>query len=569
MRRFLTALVLTLSLLSSLPVSALAQRRSNTGGQAAKTGTATTAAGRRAAEAITAGQLKDYLTFVASDEMEGRDTPSRGLDITAKFIALNLSRWGLKPGGDDGTFFQKIAMRRFKINPSATRAEMSGQAFNYGTDFLASTSGGGVSSPSGGSASGPLVYVGSGWVIKAKNIDAYQGVDVKDKIMIVAGGNLPRGVTFSDLQNGKQGVDYDSPLSYAQSHGARGLIFVPNANGLTNWERSRQQAVSTGSQPTVERFQSPQVANAPALPIITASPAMLDTIFRGEQVNGAEIFRRRIVDEPGAAFALTASKVMSLTVNTVRESVSTQNVVGIWEGSDPVLKNEYVAIGAHYDHVGVSATLSGDNIFNGADDDGSGTVAVLAMAEAFARSPRPKRSIIFVWHTGEEKGLWGSRYFTEYPTVPLNQIVTQLNLDMIGRSKREGDTNRRNESLSGPAEIYVIGSKMMSTDLGELSDRVNQSYLNLSYNFKYDDPNDPNRFFFRSDHYNYARKGVPIIFYFDGEHEDYHRPGDEVSKIDFQKMEKVSRTIFLTGWEIANLAARPKVDKQLPAQLNQ
>jgi Zn-dependent M28 family amino/carboxypeptidase len=296
---------------------------------------------------------------------------------------------------------------------------------------------------------------------------------------------------------------------------------------------------------------------------------MLDTIFRGEQVNGAEMFRRRIVDEPGASFDLAPAKVMSFTVTAIKEAVGTQNVVGIWEGGDPVLKNEYVAVGAHYDHVGVGTAVVGDNIYNGADDDGSGTVAVLAMAEAFAHSPRPKRSIIFVWHCGEEKGLWGSRYFTEYPTVPLNQIVTQLNIDMIGRSKREGDTNRRNAELSGPNEIYVIGSRMMSTELGALSDRVNQSYLNITYNFKYDDPADPNRFFFRSDHFNYARKGVPIIFYFDGEHEDYHRPGDEVSKIDFQKMEKVTRTIFLTGWEIANLPTRPKVDKQLPAGLSE
>lgn len=567
MRRFLTALVLAFTLLAPLPVATQAQRRSSSGQATRGAASSTNAAGRRAAEQITAQQLRDYLTFVASDEMEGRDTPSRGLDITAKFIALNLSRWGLKPGGDDGTFFQKIAMRRFKINPTATRAEMSGQSFTYGSDFLASTSVG-VSSPTGSSASGQLVYVGNGWVIKSKNMDAYKGVDVKDKIMIVAGGNLPRGVSFSDLRDAKQGVDYDTPLTYAQSHGAKGLIYVPNTNALTNWERSRQQAVNTGSQPTVERFQPQQAAGAQPLPTITASVGMLDTIFKGEQVNGAEIVRRREASEPGEAFALTASKVLSFTISTIKESVGTQNVVGIWEGSDPVLKNEYVAIGAHYDHVGIGAPVNGDAIYNGADDDGSGTVAVLAMAEAFARNPRPRRSIIFVWHTGEEKGLWGSRYFTEYPTVPLNQIVTQLNLDMIGRSKRQGDTNQRNATLSGANEIYVIGSKMMSTELGELSDRTNQSYLNLSYNFKYDDPKDPNQFFFRSDHYNYARKGVPIIFYFDGEHEDYHRPGDEVSKIDFQKMERVTRTIFLTGWEIANLAARPKVDKELPLELN-
>jgi Zn-dependent M28 family amino/carboxypeptidase len=232
-----------------------------------------------------------------------------------------------------------------------------------------------------------------------------------------------------------------------------------------------------------------------------------------------------------------------------------------------VLKNEYVAVGAHYDHVGVGLPVAGDAIYNGADDDGSGTVSVLALAHAFSQSPRPRRSILFVWHAGEEKGLWGSRYFSENPTVPLPSIVTQLNIDMIGRSKPAGDTNPRNAELSGPNEIYVIGAKMMSTELGELSDRVNSSYLNLTYNTKYDDPKDPNQFFFRSDHFNYARKGIPIIFYFDGEHEDYHRPGDEVSKIDYQKMERVARTIFMTGWEVANLAARPKVDKQLPAEL--
>ena len=248
--------------------------------------------------------------------------------------------------------------------------------------------------------------------------------------------------------------------------------------------------------------------------------------------------------------------------------MTTQNVVAVFEGSDPVLKNEYVALGAHYDHVGMGIPVNGDAIYNGADDDGSGTTALLAMAEALAKaSTRPKRSVLFVWHAGEEKGLWGSRYFTDYPTIPLDKIVTQLNIDMIGRSKKEGDTNPLNRELSGPNEIYVIGSKMMSTELGELTETVNKQYLNLTYDYRYDDPNDPNRFFFRSDHYNYARKGIPIVFFFDGEHEDYHRPGDSVDKIDFQKMEKVARTIYLTLWEVANRPARPKVDKQLPVQI--
>jgi Zn-dependent M28 family amino/carboxypeptidase len=234
-----------------------------------------------------------------------------------------------------------------------------------------------------------------------------------------------------------------------------------------------------------------------------------------------------------------------------------------------LLKSEYVALGAHYDHVGSGCPPVGnDTICNGADDDGSGTTALLGMAEALSKSPtRPKRSVLFVWHCGEEKGLWGSRYFTEFPTVPLDKIVAQVNIDMIGRSKKEGDTNSRNAELTGPDAIYLIGSTMMSTELGELVNEVNKSYLNLAFDTKYDAPGEPNRFFFRSDHYNYARKGIPIIFFFDGTHEDYHRPGDTADKIDYQKMEKVTRTIYMTVWEIANRPARLKVDKPLPTQL--
>jgi Zn-dependent M28 family amino/carboxypeptidase len=259
-----------------------------------------------------------------------------------------------------------------------------------------------------------------------------------------------------------------------------------------------------------------------------------------------------------------------MNIASTTETIPTQNVVAVWEGSDPALKAEYVALGAHYDHVGTGCRPVGnDRICNGADDDGSGTTAMLSMAEALAKAPtRPKRSILFVWHCGEEKGLWGSRYFTEFPTVPLNAIVAQLNMDMIGRSKKPGDTNSSNNSLTGPDAVYLIGSTMMSTELGELVNAVNKSFLNLSFDTKYDDPKDPNRFFYRSDHINYARKGIPIIFFFSGVHEDYHGVGDTADKIDYEKMEKVARTVYMTAWEIANRPARLKVDKPLPVQIS-
>jgi Zn-dependent M28 family amino/carboxypeptidase len=247
----------------------------------------------------------------------------------------------------------------------------------------------------------------------------------------------------------------------------------------------------------------------------------------------------------------------------VPQSRGAHNVVAIVPGSDPKLKDEYVAYGAHIDHVGMKGGGTGDRIFNGADDDGSGTVSILEIAHALLTGPRPKRSALFVWHVGEEKGLWGSDYFTKNPTVNLKNVIAQLNIDMIGRSKAVGDTKDANKVLTGADEIYVVGSTKMSTDLQKLSESVNKGYLNLKFNYKYDDPKDQEQIFYRSDHYNYARMGIPIIFYFDGVHEDYHAVGDEVSKIDFDKMTRVARTVFKTGWALANADKRPVVDKPL------
>jgi len=193
-------------------------------------------------------------------------------------------------------------------------------------------------------------------------------------------------------------------------------------------------------------------------------------------------------------------------------------------------------------------------------------VTGIALPKLFAGGPKwPKRAIQFIGHDGAEKGLWGRDYFTENPTVPITSIVTQLNVDMIGRYQNPGDENHpQNKELPKQDEIYLIGSRMMSTELGDLSDSVNKSFLNLKFNFRYDDPNDPEQFFYRSDHFNYARRGVPIIFYMDGSHADYHRVTDTVDKINFNSMEKVAKTIYATGWELSNRAVRPKVDKPLP-----
>lgn len=542
----LLAFILILFIFSSVPSQAVfAQSKSK------NNKTATVAPKFGNTDGITAAQLKNYLEFIASNELEGRDTPSRGLDIAALYIAEHLKSWGIKPAGDNGTYFQKFPLKRSLIDANNTKLSLNNLSFTFGEDFLTTYTNSSVPASN-------IVYAGHGWVIKSKNINAYQGIDVKDKIVVVAGG-LPKGATFNDLQ-GKMGEDWSSPGIYANANGARAVITMASFGSLANWKGNRWNQTEKGD---IE-FKTPSFQVK--IPTITATPRLINALFQGEKNNATTIFTRGIMQDFVEPFDLNPNKKISLNVSVKTDTVYTQNVVGILEGSDAVLKNEYVAVGAHYDHVGMNPfSFNEDKIWNGADDDGSGTVAVMAMAEAFAKgTQKPKRSIMFIWHAGEEKGLWGSEYFTDNPTVPIGSIITQLNIDMIGRYQNPGDENHpQNKALPKPNEIFLIGSKLMSTELGEVSEATNKAFLNLSFNYKYDDPNDPEQFFYRSDHFNYARKGIPIIFYMDGSHADYHQVSDSIEKINFESMEKVVRTIFATGWELANRPTRPKVNKPL------
>ncbi len=230
----------------------------------------------------------------------------------------------------------------------------------------------------------------------------------------------------------------------------------------------------------------------------------------------------------------------------------TENVVAFLKGSEK--PEEILVISSHYDHVGVD---DAGNIYNGADDDGSGTVGILEIAEAFVKASKdgytPKRSILFLNVTGEEKGLVGSKFYTDEPIFPLENTVANLNIDMIGRidPQHEGNDNY----------VYLIGSDKLSTDLHNLSESVNERYINMDLDYKYNDENDPNRFYYRSDHYNFAKHNIPIIFYFNGTHADYHKPTDTPEKIEYDLLAKRARLVFLTAWEIANRDARLVVDK--------
>jgi Zn-dependent M28 family amino/carboxypeptidase len=240
----------------------------------------------------------------------------------------------------------------------------------------------------------------------------------------------------------------------------------------------------------------------------------------------------------------------------------TRNVIGVVEGSDPVLKDAYVAFGAHYDHLGAAQGVlpagQTDRIYNGADDDGSGTAALIGLARAFASAPsRTKRSEIFVWHAGEEEGLYGSRYFADHPVVPLDHIVAQLNIDMIGRNH----DNLESESNT----VYAVGADRISTELHNVLIDADESLPQpLNLDFRLNDPTDPQRIYYRSDHYSYAAKGIPIIFLTTFLHPDYHRVSDEVEKIDFDKMARIAGLVYETGRRLANLDHAPVRDFKGP-----
>jgi hypothetical protein len=403
---------------------------------------------------------------------------------------------------------------------------VGGKTFKAGADFdayLPATS-----------LSGQIEYVGHGMRVPSKGIDPYAGRDVKGKILLILPG-MPKGLPTDDLFAGKI-PDAEFPDQAARKLGAK-AIFIIKADGV-----------------------SPSITIGGPIPNIILKASALSAILQGESTTPEELVRRAKEQDPGASFSLAADKNATLTIAATQLTLKFKNVIGIVPGSDPKLKGEYVAYGAHYDHVGVRGT-GADTIFNGADDDGSGTVAILEIAHALAIGPRPKRSSLFVWHAGEEKGLWGSDYFVEHPTVPLDKIVAQLNIDMIGRSRSPSDAKPANANLSDQNSIYVIGSGKLSDELGDAVVNVNKGMFKLNLDYKYDDPKDPEHFYERSDHFNYAKKGIPIAFFFNGVHEDYHQVGDEVSKIDFPRMERITRTVYGIGWQVGNTVARPKVNK--------
>jgi hypothetical protein len=495
-----------------------------------------------ATSSITARDLKKHLSFLASDELGGRYTLSPSNRVAARYLASQLESYGFRGAARGGSFIQPVplsyrdvdrAESHVTLNASGSRRE-----FNYADGFLADI-------PTDMNISGGLVFVGYGISSPAHGYDDYADVKARGKIVVMLKG-VPESLNNAGLK-GSELAD-----AAALAHGAIGVILIPDAQTVLGWDQLKQWL---GGQQQLGL--PPKTApSGKILPRVTAGPELIKTIAKSMGKQISDLTGDNVKLKP---VELEASAELKLRVE-VKDAPPAQNVVAILDGADAKLKDEYVVFSAHYDHL---KTSEKGEVYHGADDDGSGTVSVLEIAQAFSLGPRPKRSILIVFHTGEELGLFGSEYNTDYdPVVPLQKLVADFNIDMVGRSRPPGDDDPRDARLTDKDSIYIIGADKLSTELNKLNEETNLATARLKFDYSYNDDRDPERFYYRSDHYNYAKHGIPVIFYFTGVHRDYHRISDVVEKIDFEKMERIDRMIFATGWRVANLDHRLVVDKR-------
>ena len=517
---------------------------------------------RGGANSITEPDLKTWLTYLSSDELQGRATYTEGLGLAAGYIAANLAQWGVKPAGDNGTYLQLVKVQSVRTDSRASvtvTANGESRTFKDGEGITFPRQMGGKQTIEGKD----IIFAGYGLQIPAADLDDYADGDPEGKVVVYLGPQGP-----SNIPPGSNRLLGARARNAVQKGAAAVIGPTSGAGGRGQRGAGQQQAPAQGQRqggPAAQvqsDFTTVQKYDAILTPQLTADEAFFDFLFSGSDVKYAELKEKAAKREPLPRFAL---KGVTMTINVdadyqVVRTRRTNNVVGIIEGTDPKLKDTYVAFGAHYDHTGFreSGQPGDDLINNGADDDGSGTVAIMAIARAFAQGPKPKRSLLFVWHAGEESGLLGSRYMADYPVVgSIDKIVAQLNMDMVGRN--------RNDDPSASNMVLVVGSDRISTELHNINEDANASLQKpLELDYEMNDPADPQSIYTRSDHYSYALKGVPIIFYFTGLHPDYHRPSDTVDKIIFDKIRRIAQLAYETGRRVANLDHAPAKDNLGP-----
>jgi hypothetical protein len=511
--------------------------------------------------------LQKWLSYLASDELEGRATFSEGLGLAAAYLAEQLRSWGVKPGGDNGSYFQRVKVLSVKsANHSTLTVEVNGQTRTF-------KNGEGVSFPAnvGGKrnvTADQVEFLGYGLDAPQAKHNDYEGKNVKGKAVIYLGSNGPKGL----------GTEFRRALFGRARYATEQREAVASVGVGGGGFGGRQGGPGGRGGAEQPDFVTTQRLDHPTPPAVTAQDDFFEFLFSNADVKYAELKEKAAKQEPLPSFTLKGVK-LSFNLDADYQVIRTQptrNVVGMIEGTDPKLKDTYVLFSSHYDHVGyaegevaqgarqgagggmrVKEGAVEDRIWNGADDDGSGTVTVLGLAKAFAKGPKPKRSLIFLWFTGEERGLWGSRFNADYPTAPIDKIVADLNMDMVGRN--------RDDKADEANSVYLVGSDRISTELHNITVDSNASLPKpLKLDFELNDPTDLEQVYYRSDHYSYAAKGIPIVFFTTGLHPDYHYNTDSVEKINFEKMARVGQLVYETGRRVANLDHAPLRDNRGP-----
>lgn len=491
---------------------------------------------------ITMEGLKSDLTIVASDEFEGRETGEEGIRKATEYIVSRYEAMGLQPVGDNGTFEQS-----YDLNSPVVE----------GYDFLVTDSDGSLISETslndqemgdfvpvfGGSdnVSGKIIFAGLG--ISNDTANHLPEVVADKWVMVILDRQLTNQRALQTLTGA----------------GAAGVILIMDHNEPEGFARSAGQVQSrlgTGGRLSLAYLQG-NSGTSPAWSRI--KPELAAKLLGKESVQEMISMSEELKADPSSFKPMELEYTLSHEATVNENTVKASNIVALLEGSDPILKDEVVVLSSHHDHVGIGRPDStGDTIYNGADDDGSGTVGMLNTAQAMMAAVKagagPKRSILFLHVSGEEKGLLGSRYYSDHPIYSIENTVANVNIDMIGRVDKEHEENKD--------YIYVIGGEIISSGLDSLLRSANEMTVNLDLSKRYNDLEDPNQFYRRSDHWNFGRLGVPFIFFFNGVHADYHRPSDSIEKIEWEALTKRTQLVYTTTAMIANSETRPEVDNQ-------
>jgi hypothetical protein len=494
---------------------------------------------------ITKDNAYKHLSVLASDEYEGRETGKKGAWMAADYIKNHFRSLGLK-GPVNGDYFQKIDMVNLDLQQVLT---VDGQAAEAIKDFYIPNQM--VSKDGFAFNANSILFVGYG--LKKDGYNDFEGQDVAGKVVMLFKAGQPTGTPAAAPGTARaEASALNGKLKFLAENKALAVIVADLTidtmpSGLKEYLKSSPLLMKT--QENIDRMKAPQ-----GMVTINIGSVVAEKIFAAAGTSIAGI-KKKIADS-GKPASQEIKIPVSASAQKLEKPVRAENVLGFLEGSDPRLKKEVLVVTGHYDHIGLT-TSGEDKVNNGADDDGSGTTGVLMLAEAFANAKKagngPKRSILFMTVVGEEKGLLGSEWYSEHPIFPLENTITDLNIDMIGR----GDKDHASDNNF----VYIIGSDMLSSDLDRIGKKANKDYVNINLDERYNNRTDPNRFYYRSDHYNFAKHGIPVIFYFNGVHPEYHMPGDEIGKIDFPMLAKRAQLVYFTAWELANGLKRPAVDK--------